>query len=121
MIPDAKLREIATKLWQRSQANEVEWKRFFLSGSGEVLQIGFPKSQIRVLFRSPQTEPDFVVMEVWNTGNALISYLRAEEGDDDWDLLSGLYSEALRSATKWDEVLNDVESAIAKPGRIGEP
>src|SRR5260370_851169 len=121
MIPDEKLREIARRLLKRTQAHEVEWKRLMLPGSGEVLTVVFPKSQIRVLFRSPKTEPDFVVMEVWNEHNALISHLKAEEGDDDWELLSGLYSEALRSATKWDEVLSDVETAIAKPGKIGEP
>ncbi|MBI1918924.1 MAG: hypothetical protein HYS12_29900 [Planctomycetes bacterium] len=121
MTPNAKLRDIATKLLQRTQLNEVEWKRSFLEGDEEVLHVVFPKSQIRLLFRSPATEPDFVVMEVWNERKALIAHLKAEEGDDDWELLSGLYSEALRSATKWDEVLSDVERAIAKPGKIGEP
>lgn len=121
MIPDEKLRAIAARLLQRSQANEVEWKLPPLAENGEELHVVFPKSQIRVLFRSPETEPDFVVMEVWSDGGALISRLKAEEGGEDWELLRGLYSEALRVATKWDEVLSDVETAIAKPGKIGEP
>jgi hypothetical protein len=44
---------------------------------------------------------------------------KPEEGKSDWELLQGLYAEALRAATRWDEVLSDVERAIAKPGRIG--
>src|SRR5713101_1372061 len=107
MIPDDNLRAIATRLLKRTQANEVEWRRVMLPGSGECLRVVFPKSEIRLLFRSPETEPDLVVMEVWNKSDALISHLHAEEEGDDWELLRKLYSEAFRSATKWDEVLRD--------------
>jgi hypothetical protein len=121
MIADEKLRKIATSLWERSQANEVEWKRHYNSRTGvDYLEVRFPKSTIRVLSVSPTTEPDFVTMQVCNEEGTLISQLKAEEDGDDWELLSGLYSEALRYATKWDEVLSDVEKAIATPGKIGE-
>jgi hypothetical protein len=125
MIPDRKLREIAMKLWEKSRANEVEWKREILPGphsdleTGEYLSVDFPKSQIRVLYRAPQTGPDFVAMQLRSQNGVTFSELKAEEGETDWELLQGLYAEALRAATKWDEVLSDVERAIAKPGRIG--
>jgi hypothetical protein len=100
MIPDRKLREIAMKLWEKSRANEVEWKREILPGppsdleAGEYLSVDFPKSQIRVLHRAPQTEPDFVAMQLRNQDAVLISELKAEEGETDWELLTGLYAEA---------------------------
>jgi hypothetical protein len=125
VIPDRKLREIAMKLWEKSRASEVEWKREILPGppsdldTGEYLSVDFPKSQIRVLYRAPQTETDFVAMQLRNQDAVLLSELKTEEGEADWELLTGLYAEALRAATRWDEVLSDVEMAIAKPGRIG--
>jgi hypothetical protein len=120
MIPKEELHAIAHQLQEKTRANQAEWKiaRDDLAEE-EVLQLGFPRSMVRLFLRSPNTEPDYAVLQLCNAKGERVAELRAEEGDSNWDFLRSLYEEAHRYATGWDEVLTDVQQAIRKPGKIG--
>jgi hypothetical protein len=120
MIPDDRLREIAKQLLARTRANAVEWKvDSDNTAGGAFLLLVLPHSQIRILSFSPKAEPDRVVMQVCNEAGRRVAELRADEGDEDWELLRQLHDEAYRYATGWDKVLSDIEDAIFKSGKIG--
>jgi hypothetical protein len=120
MITDDDLRAIALKLLTRSRLREVEWKMDYEAmAGGDFLEVHLPKSIIRLMFRSPRTEPDFVLLQLCNEKGNWVAQLKAEEGDEDWKLLRELYDQANRYVTGWDEVLGDVQQALQQPGKIG--
>src|SRR5713226_8331324 len=85
MITEDNLKVIAHQLLHKSRVNEVEWKLSkFADGSGDFLIVVLPNSQVRVFFRSPETEPDFVVLELCNRQGHVVAQLVSEENTENW-------------------------------------
>jgi hypothetical protein len=137
MIPKEMLRQIAEQLLEKSRANEVAWKREadttptlgipmvpvvrarFLPEPFEYV-LHLPNSQVRLKYNSRSTAPDNVVMRLCHSDGSEVGQFSAEENEDDWKLLADLYTEAHRSVTGWDQVVNDISRAVRENGLIGQ-
>ena len=90
--------------------------------------VNLQQSRINIVYLRPKVAPDFIRLAFSNAEGVLVGALSADkpEPDDaepnpDWPLLEALYSEVHRSVTGWDKVLNEIETALAGPGPIGQP
>ena len=133
MISEDKYREMARRLLEKSRANEVGWKVVVPTDlfskpnappslqrrSKAAFQVTLPKSKIVLTFVSPPTESDFILLSILGTDGVEVDSWKIEEGTPDWELAMNLYSDARRVTGGWDDILKDVEQAIAKEGVIG--
>ena len=116
MIPQEKVRQIIQRLLERSRLNEVAWQ-----GTRNGYVVRFPRSWLGVDYGSPDTEPDFVSIEIGRSDRESIGYWRFSENEDGWNEARELYWEAERAVVGWDRVLSDVEAALNEQGKIGLP
>jgi hypothetical protein len=120
MIDLDKLRDIAKRLLERSRKNDVHWQEVEREHRGATgYEVQLPSSMIRVEHRSPETEPDNILVIVCGQRGEIIASLDADASTPDWPLLNDLYAEAHRYVTGWDRILKDIDEAIQKPGKIG--
>jgi hypothetical protein len=120
MITESDLMEIAAQLLVKSRSNEVAWQRGTKFGfTDDALVVSFPKSFLLLTYGTPETEPDFIRMELRNTDGVRVATVVGEAGDDKWSLLKLLRDEAFRIATGWDAVLSDVRNEVLRNGKIG--
>jgi hypothetical protein len=104
-----KFRQITPGLIQKTANGEAAWKSI-----GDTFQLDLPKSRVDLSFKSPDAEPDFLSLSLFNKENGKkagewIVY----EGDESWDLILNLYSLVHKRVTGWDKVFQDVESFIS--------
>lgn len=122
MISDEKLRHVLNTLLKRSQEDEVAWTSEFGQAKGtKTYAVVLPKSQIWIGLLSPPHESDFIAVRVMDAQGEISKEWQVREDETDWDLFSGLWSEADRCVTGWDKILDDIESSLEQPGRIGRP
>jgi hypothetical protein len=79
----------------------------------------------------PRADADYISLEFHNPDDLIVDSWSVSEPDDndptadelvpDWQLLRELFMEVHRQATGWDQVLSDVEKALATQGPIGQP
>jgi hypothetical protein len=128
MIPTSSLREVVTRLLDRTKKGEVAW---YPKPHGpqvdEKYVVELPKSTVEFEFASPDTEPDrayfFVYSKVGLTTRMLVGRLTAEatEADQqDWQLLGSLRGAINKQVTGWDKVLEELENVVRQDGMIGE-
>lgn len=124
MIPVTKMREIAEALLKKSRADQVNWqlaKSAFATILNRSYVIKLPQSSVEIEYFSPKSEPDSVRISIRNNSGNVVGSLTAEEGDEDWDRLRDLHSEAERRVTGWDEALSDIEKSIKADVAVGLP
>jgi hypothetical protein len=120
MIPAAKMRAIAERLLTKTQADEVRWQPH--DELEYACELRLPHASVELVAESPTGGQQRVKMilnkvgevEVFPVGEWLVP-----EGDPDWKLANALFEAASRVAYSWDEVLEDVETAINAGGTIG--
>ena len=112
-----KFREILQRLLEKSKADKVAWR----AGPNDAFYVQIDRiSRITVRYDSPQSSPDFADAEFW-MDSTRVAGLGAEDGNEDWELLSGLYDEAKRGALGWDVALERIEKALLSNDTIGLP
>jgi hypothetical protein len=115
------IREIAEKLLAKTRANQVNWTDHDTENTG--CRLLLPHSSLEVVFHSPPAEPDRVTITVnrlEDDGEWPLAEFTASEGDEDWELYFSLYEAASRVVYRWDEVLDDLRSAVNASGPIGK-
>ena len=127
IIPEKKFREIANGLLERTKSAQVNWEPDEKFEDSYVVRL--PKSTIAI---SQQSAGTGALKFVGTPSNHFVLGLRdandlqisewevAAEAEIDYRLLGELYREASRVATKWDEVLEDIERALQSKQRIGQ-
>ncbi|MBI1901606.1 MAG: hypothetical protein HYS13_10930 [Planctomycetia bacterium] len=115
MIPQEMLRDIATKLLEKSRKGEVRWQH----RPNDRFLVKFPKSAIDVQFVSPTADPDYVEITVKNDEGHRVGWWVVNDEEEDWPLAFGLFQEAHRYVSKWDVALTDLEKAVEAEGPIG--
>ncbi|MEX2187346.1 MAG: hypothetical protein WD875_11145 [Pirellulales bacterium] len=116
MIPQEKIREICERLLAKSRTNRVNWLQYGENGYG----VRFSAGGIEIGFYSPPTEPDEIRVSVTNPdGRTVGQWLVSQDDDEQWPLFWGLYQDAERCVSGWDQVLNGIEAAIGSEGTIG--
>lgn len=119
MITDDKMRDIATKLLEKSQRNEVSWEPA-RGGSRHFYQVSLPSTNVTVGFISPNAEADRYVVSVSHDNEPIKGWQVTEEEANDWQLLSQLHDEASRAVLGWDKALEEIEQAVSREGVIGK-
>ena len=108
-------RRILHKLLGRAKKNEVVWKE---RNAGYLVQ--FPNSAIDLVFDRPEAESDYYTARLYNHEGTVVQTLLSDVPEsDDWQLMSELYLEAVRSVTGWDRALSDAERALEEVERVG--
>jgi hypothetical protein len=121
MFPTDKLIAVLAALLERSKRDEVRWARAGDSGfGGGGAFVQFPKSAIELEYHSSTHAPDLIRVYVRDENGALVTTLDTEEHRENWDLILGLWNEALRITTGWDRTLQDIERAINSQKIVGE-
>ena len=106
------------RLLEKSRVDEVNWQPAPSRAEGAYV-VRFPRSGIAVQYHVPRTAVDWISIDFQNEREEPAQRFRVEEGDSEWEIARALYAEAERSATGADEILADIEQAIARPGKIG--
>ena len=119
MNAEEQLREVLTKLLERSRKNEVNW----LSGRDPEYFVKFPdNSRIVLIYASPESAPDWVAASLVVNG-VEVANLFAEDGDDakkeTFTLMRQLWQDAHRSVTGWDTAINQIKSSVESDPRVG--
>ncbi|MEX2356897.1 MAG: hypothetical protein WEE51_01130, partial [Pirellulaceae bacterium] len=117
MMADEQLLVILRDLLAKSRKNQVLWVRSAKEKDCFELYLA-PEIQIAISFESPMAMSDFIGVAVHTEGRESI-YMTREDGDDDYPFLLALYQEAHRRATRWDDTLEKINSAIHVEGVIG--
>jgi hypothetical protein len=122
MIPIEKLRHLAGELLRKTQANEANWNYvggadFYGAPQDYILKL--PKSVVGLKSRFSRTTPDVIRMSLYSAAGEEVGNWAVEEGENDWDLLKGLYDEVDRTVRGWGEVLADIEQAVQSKKPIG--
>lgn len=98
-------------------------------------QLVLPHSRVSLTYTVPRAAADTISLQLENPDGVAVDTWAMEEPDwgdpenprerdevdpeGDWDLLYGLFEVVHRRVTGWDEVVNDIEQALAGPGPIG--
>jgi hypothetical protein len=98
-------------------------------------QLVLPKSRVVLTYGVPRAYPDFVTVQFLNPDGVVVDSWTVEEpdwgGEDDpkppsvadpdgnWEAAAGLFRAVHNRATGWDEVIRDIETAVASPEPIG--
>ena len=129
MPTEPQLKPIAQALLQKTRKGEVNWIEDDSEKSDTAYVVKLPKASIVIKRVNPIAEPDYLILAFLDEkGHAALAWPvdEPEAGTPatataDWNLLLSLYSEARREATGWDKVLQEVETALASQGPIGQP
>jgi len=105
--------------------------------TGMRYEVVLPLSRIVLTYGIPRAESDFLSLEILNSESITVDSWTVDEPDwgspddpndpeevdpdGDWRLLYELFSEVHRNVTGWDKVVNDIEKALAEPGKVGTP
>ncbi len=127
MISDDEVRKFAVSLLSKSVNNQVAWERKnippddpdFGSRKKTCYAVTFPKSAIQLEFTSPYAEPDFISFDILNDRGEFVRRWKVTDGGEDWNFVNQLYLDAERYVTKWDQVRDDLNAALASSGTIG--
>jgi hypothetical protein len=118
LVPEEKLREIAAKLLERTRAGEVAWEPD--DKYEQSFAVTLPKSKIAISYRPQRQDPAVYLLSVRDPNDVEVGQWSVLTGKaDDSRLMADLYQEASRGATKWDEVLKDIDTALRSKGQIG--
>lgn len=137
MIETERMRGIAKRLLEKTKLRQVNWIPDATDDTKEhgcTLILG--KSVLVLRNFKPKAEADSIKLVLVKTGSeiryASIASFESYVGDaiteaqydsdqqrEDSELLTELYSEATKVAYKWDEVLADIDGALARPGKVG--
>lgn len=137
MIETERMRGIAKRLLEKTKLRQVNWIPDPPDDEEEhgcTLILG--KSILILRNVKPKAEADSIKLTLVKTGLELSpssiasfeSYVSDTIPDAQYDsiqqredsqLLTELYSEATKVAYKWDEVLADIDGALARPGKVG--
>lgn len=114
MIPQEKLRDIATKLLEKSRAAKVNWL------ADPDFHVDFPSSRVVIRWVASVTDEDSLEFSVQDNRGRPLGVLEAYDGSDQWPLLKDLQMAAEKCVTGWDRVLVEIESNLDTEGIIGE-
>src|SRR6266508_1640855 len=112
IIPQETYKEIAQQLLERSKRNEVAWSNDDLYEDSYMVRL--PQSTVRIRrHRSGSSSAYVLVLEdaaqdeigQWGTNDYLGSH-------SDYVLRRDLFLEANRFVTRWDQVVEDIKSAL---------
>ncbi len=134
MIETERMRDIANRLLFKTKLRQVNWIPYDQVNNGCALLLD--KSYITISYIKPKAEADSIRLSLTSTTNGydkvLIASIQAyinnydpEDGPDDQQeyadsiILKELYNEATKVAYKWDVVLDDIDTALSQPGKIG--
>lgn len=120
MLNKEKFLELLEKLRLKSQENKVNWTEAVSSNSRSYSVTFNDGSEISVTYWSPSSAPDVIEAELTTKGRSIIT-IRSEDGTDEFQALSMLYNEALRSVTGWDIAITEIEKELAGDDDVGNP
>jgi hypothetical protein len=120
MIPESKLIDIATKLLEKSKRGEVHWNPRTGSPTSDDFVVWFPTSCIHLKMIRPESEPEYLRFEILNDAGQTVGGLTIQAGEPNWSLFQDLFSAADRYVTKWDQVLDEIESEMTREGTVGQ-
>lgn len=112
MISQARVLEILRALYEKTKKGKVNWQFDDNDPDDRTFVVEFPHSLLVISYESPPTEPDYVEVKILNEYEVTVALVQIEVGDPDWDLASSLYAEVSRILTRWDMVLDEIESAM---------
>ncbi len=126
MIPRGKVLEVLNSLMKKTRANEVNWQP---SGVNEhIYVVNFQNSYLSIegtvnknnqLIGDMKDSYEVRIYRSVDNSDTLVARYSFGPTDSDRALVSELYEQAGRVATGWDQVLEEIEEAVAHPGRIG--
>ena len=116
MIDQGEFRAMLRQLLAKSRANLVNWTQ----DEPDLCRVDFPSgARIVVMQASPPVEPDYASAHLRIKGETAISII-GNDGDDDYQLVMALYTDALRHMRGWDSVLEKMKEQLASEGPVGE-
>lgn len=125
IIPTDKFREIATEFLGRTKSGQVAWEPDEKYENSYVVRL--PKSTIAISQQPVQSAyivgatPSEFVLGLRDANDLRIGEWGADNNTGpDYQVLADLYREASRVATKWDEVLDDINKAMKSNSPIGK-
>ena len=116
MIPEDRFLDIAKGLFEKTKQGKVNWKlpppgHLGLPAPANAYMVQLPNALITLMYCSPRTEPDFVML-IFQGPKGPVGSWKVEEGSEHWRLANSLYSDVTRYVTGWDKVLEEVEQFI---------
>src|SRR5262249_3155736 len=109
MIPESKYPEIVRGLLEKTLQQKAQWVDAGRNISGNNMYfLSLPHSRISVSLVSPQTEPDYLELEIFNGENARVGRWAVSDGEPNWNLLNDLYQQIIMKITRWDKVLEEI-------------
>jgi hypothetical protein len=132
-VPVQKFRVYAQDLVKKTKVRQVNWRAKLTHSDvpETTYEVLLPQSRIVLRYVIPRASPDYIALEFHNSDDLIVDSWSVDEPDEDdpttdeiapdWRLLRELFMEVHRQATGWDQVLSDVEKALATQGTIGQP
>jgi hypothetical protein len=114
MIPEKEYPEIAKGLLEKTRRGNVNWSEQANQRNQSGYRLDLPESVIELNYCTPDTEPNFFQLKLFNKNGRIVGSWFVSEGDERWSVLDDLYSEITRRLTGWDKVLEDVKKFVGK-------
>lgn len=131
-----RIRGIAAKLLAKTEANEANW----LPKSGDIKSCTLRADalELNLIYISPVAEHDQIELQIIHTGRPINSFSSArfrayidvyDNGSPDFDqqerddsqLLSRMYRSAMKTAYRFDDILDEADRVLSGSGDIGLP
>ena len=117
MIPEEKMVQLAKALLEKTRNHEANWRPDPLYDLSYILQL--PGSRIRVAMERMPDVPDRVpTFTLTDLNDVTVGVLEARDPAIGM-IVANLYQQASKVATRWDKVLEEVETALNQKGLIG--
>src|SRR5437016_1594160 len=118
MIPSEKMVQLAKGLLEKTRKHEASWRPDALYDFSYVLQL--PGSHIRIaLQQNPEVPNKAVTFTVSDANDVAVGTLEGRNDQPVGQVLHELFDQASKVATKWDKVLEEVQTALNSKGPIG--
>jgi hypothetical protein len=118
MIPKERMIKLAEGLLEKTRNRQASWQPDSLYDFSYILDL--PHSRIRVALDQKSNPFNKVVtLTVSDANDVGVGTLEGGMGEYDAHVLDELFTEASRVATRWDKVLEEVETALNSKGPIG--
>ena len=121
MLTVDRFRDILQRLLAKSKAGKVRWIEEDVQGPGELYSVPVSADvEVSIFHDSPKGAPDRA-LATFLIGGRPVARIAAEDGEDDWELLVSLYSDARRCVFRIDAGLDVIEKSLASDGITGAP
>lgn len=110
MIPNEEYFRIVRGLREKTVNGSAKWDS--TENSRKKYSLRLPASKVVLHYRIPDTEPDYILLQLCKLDGTVVGEWKVYEGDADWKQAFELFQAVERQAGGWEEVVKDIDNFL---------